>query len=218
MALVSHRKKFIFLKTAKTAGTSVECYFEKYCLPEGEYVFSHQREMHYSEAGIVGARGPLAKESEWYHHMSASQIKAKLSDDVWNEYLKFTVVRNPYDKLVSAFHHFGLSDKNLAKQEKILLFRNWLKSGGRAIDRNVYTIDNEIVVDEVIKFESLLEGLERVCNKLSVAFEPGTLLSLKDHHRKDKSEIAVFFDQESKEIVESAYQFELQHFGYSLPL
>jgi hypothetical protein len=28
--LVSHRKKFIFVKTGKTAGTSVEVFFEKY--------------------------------------------------------------------------------------------------------------------------------------------------------------------------------------------
>lgn len=34
--LISHRKRFIFTKTAKTAGTSVESYFEQYCMPEGE--------------------------------------------------------------------------------------------------------------------------------------------------------------------------------------
>lgn len=32
--LVSHRKKFIFAKTKKTASTSVESVFETYCIHE----------------------------------------------------------------------------------------------------------------------------------------------------------------------------------------
>ena len=32
--LVSHQKKFIFTKTKKTEGTSVESFFEPYCVLE----------------------------------------------------------------------------------------------------------------------------------------------------------------------------------------
>ena len=35
--LVSHSKKFIFLKTMKTAGASVEIYLERYCVPLDAY-------------------------------------------------------------------------------------------------------------------------------------------------------------------------------------
>jgi len=42
--LVSHRKKFIYTKTAKTAGTSVESYFEPFCLPEGDWKLEHTRD------------------------------------------------------------------------------------------------------------------------------------------------------------------------------
>ena len=55
--LVSHRYKFIFTKTVKTAGTSIESYFEKYCMPEGEWKESHNREEYVSETGIIGYRG-----------------------------------------------------------------------------------------------------------------------------------------------------------------
>ncbi len=41
--LVSHSKKFIFLKTMKTAGTSVEIYLERYCVPSDTYVEQHHR-------------------------------------------------------------------------------------------------------------------------------------------------------------------------------
>ena len=36
--LISHRKKFIFTKTKKTAGTSVESVFETYCI-HGNLIF-----------------------------------------------------------------------------------------------------------------------------------------------------------------------------------
>ena len=54
--LISHRKRFIYTKTVKTAGTSVESYFEPYCMREGEWSFSHSRAEYVSEAGIVGIR------------------------------------------------------------------------------------------------------------------------------------------------------------------
>jgi hypothetical protein len=35
--LVSHQRKFIYTKTVKTAGSSVESYFEPYCISPEEY-------------------------------------------------------------------------------------------------------------------------------------------------------------------------------------
>ncbi len=59
--LVSYRKKFIYTKTAKPAGTSVESFFEQYCMPEGEWEFTHASEEYVSKEGIIGYRGTNAK-------------------------------------------------------------------------------------------------------------------------------------------------------------
>jgi len=53
--LVSHRLRFIYTKTAKTGGTSVESYVDD-CMPEGEWSASHARDAHESPEGIVGRR------------------------------------------------------------------------------------------------------------------------------------------------------------------
>ncbi len=103
--LVSHRKKFIFIKTEKTAGTSVEAYFEPYCLPEEEWAFSGPRDQYVGETGIVGARGNWARHQEFYSHMPAHAIKSKVGSSVWENYYKFTIIRNPFDMIVSYFHH-----------------------------------------------------------------------------------------------------------------
>jgi len=42
--LVSHLKKFIFIKSMKTASTSVEVYFERYCVADQNWVPQHHRD------------------------------------------------------------------------------------------------------------------------------------------------------------------------------
>ncbi len=42
--LVSHRHQFIYTKTHKTASTSVEAYFERFCFPPGDaFILQHHR-------------------------------------------------------------------------------------------------------------------------------------------------------------------------------
>ena len=50
--LVSHRYKFIYTKTRKTAGSSVESYFEPFCMPHGEWTQRHLGEEYVSDVGI----------------------------------------------------------------------------------------------------------------------------------------------------------------------
>lgn len=57
--LVSHGYRFIYTKTRKTAGTSVESYFEPFCMRDGEWSqrhFREEREEYVSPAGIIGYR------------------------------------------------------------------------------------------------------------------------------------------------------------------
>ena len=57
--LISHRKKFIYAKTSKTASTSLKVYFEPYCFEEGKWETQRTfpQDMHENEFGIVGSRG-----------------------------------------------------------------------------------------------------------------------------------------------------------------
>ena len=114
--LVSHRHKFIYTKTAKTGGTSVEVYFEPHCLPEGTWSFAHARDEYVGKSGVIGVRGK-GKGDEWFSHMPADQIRQKVGHKIWNEYFKFCVIRDPYDKVVSAFHFFETRGKRDGQRE-----------------------------------------------------------------------------------------------------
>ena len=123
--IISHKHKFIFIKTEKTAGTSMEIALSKYC-GENDIVtpLGKKSEVIRTELGYTGPQNfqiPFSKYSlkDWlmfiynrkrkvyYNHISAGEVKKYISDEVWNTYYKFCFERNPYDKVVSGYFFFG---------------------------------------------------------------------------------------------------------------
>jgi hypothetical protein len=219
--LVSHRKKFIFVKTSKTAGTSVEVFFEKYCFPEEAWIFSHAREEYINpDTGIVGYRGLNRGNQRFFNHMPAITLRKELGSDIWNQYFKFTVIRNPFDKMVSAYFHFEKYRKaekysldNLSDVER---FRNWVKSGGKVIDKPIYLIEGKVAVDYFIRFENLKNDIKIVCQTLNLDCDLNELPNLKTEFRGKSLPVKAFYDLETEQYVRQLYDFEIQYFGYQL--
>ncbi|MGB4205293.1 MAG: sulfotransferase family 2 domain-containing protein [Bacteroidales bacterium] len=215
--LISHKYKFIYTKTVKTGGTSIESYFEKYCMKEGEWEFSHAREEYVSEHGIIGYRGENKTGSKFYNHMPAKQIKDLIGKELWSNYFKFCVIRNPYDKLLSAFFHFEIKRNNIitSKDQLIYRFRNWIKTASAIVnDRNKYTIDGKLCVDDFIRTESILTDLEKICNRLDIPFIPSELPKLKSGFTPSDIVLQDYFDHEADKIVRNDFAFEFETFSY----
>ena len=54
----------------KVAGTSIEAYFEKYCMdPSKDHIVEHKLDSHISKYGIVGHRTVNGKKSKIKNHM-----------------------------------------------------------------------------------------------------------------------------------------------------
>ena len=219
--LVSYVNKFIFTKTVKTAGTSVEVFFEKYCFPIGEWKFSHAREEYINEkSGIIGYRGSDRPKVTFYNHMPAAEIQNNLSAEVWDEYFKFTVIRNPFDKMVSAFFHFekfGNRGKYLNDNDNdISRFRKWVQEGAAILDRSAYLIDGKVALDYFIRYEHLKEDTEFVCKKIGVEFNINDLRTLKSEYRDKTISLKDMYDEKTEAIVRNLYKFEIEYFDYQL--
>lgn len=219
--LISHRHKFIYTKTIKTAGTSVESFFERFCMPENEWEQLHYRPAHISSAGIVGYRGEDISQQQWFNHMPAELIRDKIGTSVWEEYFKFCVIRNPYEKAVSAFYFYklkgnlGVESQNLNDAE---LFLRWLKVSGPPDDRCCYMINDKICLDFFIRYESLEKDILKVCNLIGLDSCNVVLPKYKSEFRPVDASAKKMYCSEAIDIIKNYYSFELDYFDYAFPL
>lgn len=190
--LVSHTHKFIFLKCRKTAGTSVEAYFDQLCLPPDEETGLISRDGRVTKYGIVSSRShsrpPIAdpgfESVPVWNHMPAHELKDIVGNDTWNSYYKFCGIRNPYERMVSLFWYASpfvihaykkdptLKERGFAWEQSLKMFEetmmlNWKKADP---DYELWSIDNEVVVDDVIRYETLVEDCARISEKIGHTF------------------------------------------------
>jgi hypothetical protein len=209
-------------------------------MPEG-WKFHRSGDEHVSAAGIIGRRGRNNGTGEWYNHMPGSEIREKVCPSVWDSYFKFCVIRNPFDKLVSAFYFFdrerpdkhrwaggdwkdwlkrryGRSESlDSSRDNRIERFRSWVRKRGSSLDRHLYTIDGKVCVDYCIRFENLHQDIQHVCGVLDIPFAPERITSLKSGIRAHDIALGDYYDAETINIVSDLYGFELERFGYGQP-
>lgn len=198
--IVCHRHKYIFLKTRKTAGTSIEVALSRFCgeediitpiTPEDEDV---RRQLGYR--GPQNYRVPLrryrqrewrklalrGRRTEFYNHIPASDVKTFLGDEVWNSYYKFSFERNPWDRLVSAYFWRRYQTKNDS-----LAFQDFLAQQPPHLLSNysIYSVDGRVAADFVGRYETLLVDLRSVLDRIGIK-EPVELPRLKGKARTDR--------------------------------
>ncbi len=215
--LVSHRHRFIYTKTMKTASTSVEVYFEPFCADVPQQGID-LRDDYVCDAGIIGTRRVYRPApGQWYHHMPAAQIKQRLGDEIWNSYFKFCAIRNPFDKVIATFYYVRdlgwiQTDKTLPERDQ---FQRWLPNATILSDREIYTIDGKFCLDGIVRYEHLDQDLSEVCQRIGVPWKPQALPRLKTSSRPREATIAHMYSAETAELVRRRYEFEFAQFGYS---
>ena len=214
--LVSHRHHFIYTKTIKTGGTSVESYFEPYCMAEGEWSLSHGREETVSASGIIGQRSSVGADVRWWNHMPAQLIREQLSEEIWSRYFKFCVVRNPFEKVLSFFfHHRRRQPRSAFVGETVIeQFNHWVLTASLPSDRDTYTIDGRVVMDFVMRHESLTADLQQVCTQLDLPWQPERLPTFKAGIRPPDATVQAFYGVAARQVVAQAFAFEFEAFSY----
>jgi hypothetical protein len=214
--LASHSKKFIFLKTRKTAGTSVEFALQRFCVPPG-VAPNHRTAAIETRYGIVGRRGPAQNDMglPWHNHMVATELKSKLSDKVWHSYRRICTIRNPWDQIVSAYHFSAKPDLSHKGSDNISKFRKWIQTSMKekmSTDSNIYSIEGRPVIDSYIRHSSIKEDFDKVCHEIGV--ESVYLPRLKSEFRDPAISYVDYYDNQSVEIVAEVFAKPIEWFGW----
>jgi hypothetical protein len=226
--ILSHKYKFIFIKTAKTAGTSIEVFLSRHCGPmdivtpiappiEGHQPRNYQGfinpipEILERPGKLFSAlRHAITSREKFYRHMPASEVQQRVPSRVWNSYFKFCVERNPWDKVLSHYH------MHAAREGGSLSLDEYLARSRFPINHFRYTDGSgaRIIVDRVVRYENLLAELAEVFSQLNIPFN-GTLgVAAKSEYRTDRRPYQEVFNDDQRKIVEEAFAKEIELHGY----
>jgi hypothetical protein len=228
--IVSHAHKFIFLKTKKTAGTSIELALSRLCGPD-DVITPLTKNDEALRDGMRGAQNwrlhgwwgsprPLWQRRWWkftaedygfYNHMPAAQAKALLNDDkAWRSYFKFAFDRNPWDRQVSFYHHRHRHEANPPP------FTEFIHSDKRARLNNfeIYSIDGDVAVDFIGHYETLEADLKRALEQVGLSLN-GELPRAKSGTRHKGKHYRDYYDDRTRDVVGDWYRREIQLLDYA---
>lgn len=162
-------------------------------------------------------------------HKSIKQFQAHDAKR-FEEYWKFTIVRNPYDRLVSAFHFLkkggrnsddaNWAEKNLKGVNDFKKFIETLEDKSfmeniitwqHFIPQFKYLIDfsGKLHVDYIGKMEILESDFEEICDKLKISN-----VSLEHKNKSDRKHWTEYYDESMKKIVHGIYFKDFELLGY----
>lgn len=226
--IVSHRYRFIFVKTRKTAGTSLEVILSQLCGEEDVVTPVDPPEAGHRPRNHRGRFDPLPElrlgygfgvtlrdlldARRFWNHMPASRIRARLPPAVWRDYFTFTIERNPWDKTLS---HFAM---RRARSPGGLDFDDYLAQGDLCFNHPAYTEPHDpmrVMVDRVLRYETLDEELSDVLGRLGVPFQAPLGVGAKGGYRSDRRPYQDVYTPAQREIVEHAFRPEIALHGYT---
>jgi hypothetical protein len=220
--LVSHKYRFIFMRTEKTASTSLSKALYK--LHEGAPAMSDGR----PACEGVKKRPGWAKVSPIHYgalernlpelfglhaHATARQIRSVLGPEVFDSYYKFAVDRNPWDRQVSLYKH--RQHKHGKRVDFDRDMRSWFYRAteySRLHNWDIYAIDGAIVANKVLRYESLEQDLAELAQRLEFD-KPLDLPRLREYSA-DRAHYATYYSDVTRQLVADWYAPEIAALGY----
>ena len=207
--IISHKYKFIFIKTRKTAGTSIEIALGKIC-GDDDIVTP------ITENDTLQFQHISRNNRRFWNHIGATEIKQRIPKEAWDNYTKFTIERNPWDKVVSMYwwrrNTHKITDSFADYCMKICqIDKEAYKSPS---DFELYTIKEKLAVDYIIKIENLVDDFSNIISKLNLPISDD-LPRAKSQYRKDKKHYSYYYNDKSRNIIKEKFNREISLLDYS---
>ena len=194
--------RFVFFHVPKTAGCSIKKALLKYQRPDSVVKISpHPR---------------YSKLVQKFPHVE--------------DYFKFAIIRNPWDRFVSAFLFlkrggFGSKWPNDLKYKQMIEdnggdMKSFLKSGfdfkshiNHMKSQHIFLCDKKmnLKTDYVGEYTTLQKDFDKICDLLKIKKE---ILPHTNKTRKDFKRYTEYYNEETKQIVAEKYAKDIELFGY----
>lgn len=213
--IVSHRHKFIFLRTEKTAGSSLTQALRGLLSPDdlrggekrpawAKYSPIHHGALKLWFPDVFGL----------HVHATAAQARRVIGAKLFDSYYKFAIERNPWERQVSLYTHRewkkGNENTDFDRDMQSIWYRNteYCKLNNWAI----YAIGGEIVVDKMMRYETLDRDVAELYEKLGVT-APAQMPRLRAYS-PNRPHYSNYYSEATRDLVASWYAREIDALGY----
>jgi hypothetical protein len=191
--MISKKYKFIFVHITKCGGTSVETALKKY---GGEYLWN---------------RDEMKNENHQFIHKKHALAEKYSLTKYWKNSFKFTFVRNPWSREISAYFYrkrmtdfCGTFEEHIAS--KAFTARplhhgnqyNWLISH-----------NGKMELDFIARFENFQEDFNTICDKIGTPHQ-----KLPHKNATKHKHYTEYYNDETRQIVAEKYAKDIEYFGY----
>ena len=180
--LYSAKYNFIYIKSQKTASTSVETLLQT--LIDNKEVTHTAKFQILEDGSIIGQRGEISKNDIYnvpnyaFNHMGAEKIQELLGLEKFKSAFKVSSIRNPYRRAVSAFHfsskrlHNGKNKTQIIQNNVSLKsqFLNFLRKH-KASDytgRHLFFVKEKLIIDGFVRQEKLEDDLKNILKRIGL--------------------------------------------------
>jgi len=233
--IISQDLQLIFLKTKKVGGTSFEMALSKYCgdvdvitpiTPNDEAQrksLGFRTAQHFENPVWFkmqnGKRVPFGRaDGTFYNHISASEAAKMIPAEIWDGYLKVSMVRSPYDVMISRYFWEGGEKTGIEYGDFVARFTKLLLE-----NKAITHIRHTSPVDFFIRYEHLDEDIKALQKKLNITGLLDTFKSLKakgNLRPKTGTSIQEMYKKypDAKKIIDKICAEEIEKFGYDFEI
>ncbi len=198
MVFISHKYKFIFIKPRKVAGSSIRTFLNLYM-------------KNIDDNCIISSDEP----GKLYSHTAPDEIKKMIGKEKYDKYFKFTIIRNPYDMVISWFWWDKRNKKICDNKEEVIKgFRYFVMN--TLINFNKEFYNENIKYDYIIRYENLENDTYNVLKLIGIKRKNIKFPYEKSGIRDNSITIDEYYDDECINKVNSLFSYLFKMGDYEM--
>jgi len=206
--ILSHQRRYAFIKNKKVAGTSMELFLSQFTgetdviTPIGE----EPELIPVKLQPLFGREKRFQNYAGYFNHVSGAVVRDRIGHELWDAYFTFCFERPPISKLTSMFH-FKTSDISEAGDPHAdfmdMAYPNFSSDAFNYFDHG------RVITSKIANFANLSNEMAEICEQIGVPFGGDLGFRSKGQHKKIQTAEFNLTDQVTQEIVD-AYALEAE--------